>query len=377
MKARLRPLLLLACLPSWALPSPAQENGGKAEAFMTLGGFEVKPLSEADPQVSKQAPDLPAPTRFNRSFDRPATIWRANEGSFVSYLAGETGGALFFAEEKATGWEMLVDARVGQIHRFGEKQYLATGGTLQMERMNGTVHLISMDKSGKWQVRKIYESHLGVPRILGTSAIEGENGGAIPLAVFELDTRGAYPVDAIQGVAPDGAVHYLGRRLNQATAAAPGAVSDFWATAGTHEVRAYVFDPEKGKTRSIIEEGKLHPGVANGQGTVLTPALTERLLAAMARKEGRSKRGGYEPHHGFVFYGKDGSVLAHVTVCLASKDGVAYPQAAEAANWDIEMISAILREAGLPVWASEEEYRSLFGEAPATPNPPAAQGERQ
>jgi hypothetical protein len=378
MKAFFRPLVLAASLPALTFPSSAEEPV-KAETFMTLGGFEVKSLSGNDPQIAKQGPDLPAPTRFNRGFDRAATTWRASEGYFVSFLSGETGGGLFFAEEKATAWEMLVDGRVEQVQRVGDKQYLATGGTMQMERMNGTVHLIAMDKAGKWQARKIYESHLGVPRIIGTAVLESAGGGGVPLTVIELDTKGAYPVDAIQGVTPDGVIHYLGRRLKEATAAVPAGVSDFWTSGSVHEVRAYLFDPDKGKTRSIIEDGKLHPGVANSPGAKVAPVRVEQLLRSLASNQNRSKfkLGAYGPHHGFVFYDKDGKVLAHVTICLACKDGMAYPQAAEANHWDIDMISIILNDSGVPVLASEEEYRRVFGEAPAAQNPPATPGEAQ
>jgi hypothetical protein len=381
MRALFRPLMLAACLPALALPAPAGEEEAKAGPFMTLGGFEVKPLAGNDPPTSKQAPDLPAPTRFNRAFDRPATIWRASEGTFVSYLAGESGGGLFFAEEKATGWEMLVDGRVEQLQHLGNKQYLATGGTMHMERMAGAAHLISMDHSGKWQVRKIYESHLGVPHIIGTTTFQAANGAAVPLTVFELDTRGAYPVDAIQGVTPEGVIHYLGRRLKEATAAVPGHVSDFWSASDVHEVKAYLFDSEKGKTRSIIEDGKLHPGAVAQLGMRLAGNQPDRLLTAMKGKEGRSPSGCYEPHHGFVFHDKDGKVLAHVTVSLTCKNGVAYPQATEATDWDMEAITNILRELGLPVLANDEEYRRAFRQGtafrPGTESgaQPAAQGE--
>jgi hypothetical protein len=379
MKAFSHPLLLAACLPAFAVPLSAREETRGGESFMTLGGFEVKPLAGSAPQISKQAPRLPAPTRFNRAFDRPATVWQASEGSFVSFLAGESGGGLFFAEEKATDWEMLVDGRVEQVHAMGKRQYLATGGTMHMERMTGTAHILSMDHSGKWQVRKIYESHLGVPHIIGTTTFQAANGAAVPLTVFELDTRGAYPVDAIKGVAPEGVIRYLGRRLKEATAAVPGHVSDFWSASDVHEVKAYLFDSEKGKTRSIIEDGKLHPGAVAQLGVRLAGNQPDRLLTAMKGKEGRSPSGCYEPYHGFVFHDKDGKVLADVTVSLTCKNGVAHPQATEATDWDMEAITNILRELGLPVLASGEEYRRAFREgtafSPTGGAQPAAQGE--
>jgi hypothetical protein len=360
MKAFYRPLLLAACLPALAVPLSAQEETEAMEPFMTLGGFEVKPLAVSDPQTSKQAPDLPAPTRFNRAFDRPATVWRASEGAFVSYLAGETGGALFFAEEKATGWERILEGRVEQLHAIGNKRYLTTGGTMHMERMTGAAHLVSMDHSGKWQVRKIYESHLGVPRIIGTTSLQSADGSAVALTVFELDTKGAYPVDAIQGVTSDGVIHYLGRRLKEGTAAAPRQVSDFWNASNVREVKVYFFDPAKGKTRAIVEDGKLHPGVMEQYGRALVGNQPDRLLTAMKGKERRSPSGPYEPHHGFVFYDKGGAILAHVTVSLSSKNGVAFPPATEATDWDMESIGNIIREAGLPILANEEEYRRYF-----------------
>ncbi len=376
MKAFFRPVLLAACLPVLAFPLSAQEERVAGGVFVTLGGFEVKPLTGNDPQTSEQAPDLPAPTRFNLAFDRPATVWRASEGRFVSFLAGETGGALFFAEEKATGWEMLVEGRVEQLRAIGNKRYLATGGTMQMERMTGTVHLVSMDHSGKWQVRRIYESHLGVPRIIGTTSLQAADGSAVALVVFELDTKGAYPVDAIQGVASDGTVHYLGRRLKEATAAAPARVPGFWTPGNFREVKAYLFDPEKGKTRSIIEDGKLHPGVVDSPGArMLVGNQPERLLTALSGKEGRSPSGRYEPHHGFVLYDKEGSILGHITVSLGSKNGVAVPPATDATDWDMEAIANIIRETGLPILANEEEYRRYFLYGPDWRNQPAAQGE--
>lgn len=357
MKALFRPLLLAACLPALACPALAEEEL-EAEGFMTLAGFEVKPLRGRDPQIAKEGPDLPAPTRFNRAFDRPAATWRASEGYFVSYLAGEAAGALFFAEDKASGWEMLVDGRVDEILRVGNKRYIATGGVMHMEHMAGTVHLITMDKAGKWQVRKIYESHLGMPKVLGTSSIGAADGSVIPLAVFELDTKGAYPVDAIQGITPEGVVHYLGRRLKESTAAASVQAPDFWDTAQTHKVKAYLFDPGKGKTRSIIEEGKVHPGKTEEK--VLAESQKERLLGAMKGKEGRAPSGCYEPYHGFVFYDKEERVVGQVTVSLLCRNGTANPQAPEATDWNMEVIEGVLKESGLPVLGSVEDYRRLF-----------------
>ncbi|MCW1912150.1 hypothetical protein OJ996_01110 [Luteolibacter sp. GHJ8] len=356
MRALFRPLILAACLPLLAFPLCAEE-GLKGE-FTTLAGFVVKPPKVSNPRITKEGPGLPAPTRFNRDFDKPAATWHASEGYFVSYLAGETGGSLFFAEDKAAAWERLVDGRVDEVVRVGEKQYIATGGVMHMEQMSGAVYLMVMDHSGKWQVRKVYESHLGVPKVLGTSSVQTADGSSVPLTVFELDTKGAYPVDAIQGITPDGVVHYLGRRLKESTAAAPEQVSEFWNTAQTHKVKAYLFDPAKGKTRSIIEEGKVHPGKIDEK--VLAEAQKERLVAALKGKEGRAPSGCYEPYHGFVFYDREERVVGQVTVSLLCRNGAASPQAAEATNWNMEAIEGVLRESGLPVLGSVADYQALF-----------------
>lgn len=75
-----------------------------------------------------------------------------------------------------------------------------------------------------------------------------------------------------------------------------------WPPSEFRDVRAYVYDWTQANPLYLVDKGKLHPGVINRDGAILTRGERKALFAAID-SEHHGDRGAncYSPHHGFVF----------------------------------------------------------------------------
>lgn len=120
-----------------------------------------------------------------------------------------------------------------------------------------------------------------------------------------------------------------------------------WPVAEYEEVRAFLFDYTKETNRTVVADGKLHAGVANPEGAKLDKTQTARLLKALRGGPGGGMKY-YRPWNGFVFFDKKGKPVAHVTLCLVSKMGVAIPGGPSSGEWDFEEMRKLLQELKVP-----------------------------
>jgi hypothetical protein len=134
-----------------------------------------------------------------------------------------------------------------------------------------------------------------------------------------------------------------------------------WPAVEYAEVRAYLYNPGENRKNLILHEGKLHPEVANPEGIKLDAAQIERLLATLRNKAANGVGVGcFEPHHGFVFYDRDGKPVADLTVCFLCIQGVARPGQYRMTTWEWDLLKQLVRDLGLPVFKDDEEAEAHF-----------------
>ena len=131
-----------------------------------------------------------------------------------------------------------------------------------------------------------------------------------------------------------------------------------------HEVRAYVYDYTQEEKSHITIEGRLHKGVINKAGVKLSADQKERLIKAIAKQPLPNKipplADCYWPHHGFVFYDKEGGVLAHAEVCLQCNRHRGYKILELSPYWNLKEVGKLITELKLPILKGDEEYTQLF-----------------
>ena len=131
-----------------------------------------------------------------------------------------------------------------------------------------------------------------------------------------------------------------------------------------HEVRAYVYDYTQEKKSHITINGRLHKGVINKAGFKLSPDQIKRLTKAIAKQPVPERilplADCYWPHHGFVFYDKEGQILAHAEVCLQCKRHRGYNILELSFYWNLRDIKKLIGELKLPIFKGDEKYTQLY-----------------
>ncbi|HEY1123295.1 MAG TPA: DUF4375 domain-containing protein [Haloferula sp.] len=130
------------------------------------------------------------------------------------------------------------------------------------------------------------------------------------------------------------------------------------------EVRAYLYNPGENPGNLILQKDKLHPEVTNPDGIKLDAAQVERLIATFRGKAANGMGVGcFEPHHGFVFYDREGKPVANVTVCFLCIQGVARPgPTGSMTTWDWDPLKRLVEDLGLPVFKTLDEAEAHFRE---------------
>jgi hypothetical protein len=135
-----------------------------------------------------------------------------------------------------------------------------------------------------------------------------------------------------------------------------------WPGMAYAEVRAYLYNPDQNQENLIIEQGKLHPQVLNPDGVKLDTIQIERLLTILRHKspdEGVSACL-FLPHHGIVFYDREGKSVAHVSVCFLCEIGIAEPRNHPMGTKDFAALERLVRDLGLPVFKELTEADAYF-----------------
>ncbi|MDF1738345.1 MAG: hypothetical protein P1U86_04230 [Verrucomicrobiales bacterium] len=135
-----------------------------------------------------------------------------------------------------------------------------------------------------------------------------------------------------------------------------------WLPREVHEVRAYVYDyaQEKGN-KSLLRQGRLHQGVINQGGAKLSDDQIERLKDALrSSQERKSGAFCYMPHHGFVFFDKDGKAMGHIELCFQCGNVASSPEGLPEREWDWKEIRTLLEELNVPILKADEDYSKLY-----------------
>lgn len=198
----------------FAEPPPAEAKKAAPGVFDTLGGFKVSPEAGSNPERIPKSdwPKIEAPTSFNRLFVSPDKIWKVDGGYFGAFDGGEWGGALFFAAHGAKKWTRIIDSHILDLECFEGDVFLAAGGLAHLDLVEGAAFLITRLPEGGWQVRMVFSSTVGVPRIVGLSATNAfMKAESKKLVVLGLeDALGCSPYF---GLDVTGATHCLGETI--------------------------------------------------------------------------------------------------------------------------------------------------------------------
>ena len=144
----------------------------------------------------------------------------------------------------------------------------------------------------------------------------------------------------------------------KATKVAPGepqtmvaALNSNWPGTAFNEVRAYNYSPFTAHGINIVEGGRVAPASTPDGGALLSHAQTRRLLTAIKNEYTPHQRAFcHNPRHGFVFF-KEGSPVAHLSVCFECGSYTASARASLSRTWDLGSIRTILEE--LDLWPGE------------------------
>ena len=152
----------------------------------------------------------------------------------------------------------------------------------------------------------------------------------------------------------------------------PTAKAD-WLPREVHEVRAYVYDytQEYNKEHqdqgilnwSLLKDGRLHKGVINKEGAKLSKEQVERLMKAMKLAERTKAAKCHWPHHGFVFYDKEGVAMGHLQLCFQCSTRESSPSGAPITNIDWKAMRELFGELQVPILKKSEDYTKLFLES--------------
>ena len=142
-----------------------------------------------------------------------------------------------------------------------------------------------------------------------------------------------------------------------------------WAK-GAVKVKAVVFDCAEGKgedllgyssDRRLVENGVEHPFIVQSASRFLTTEEVAELANLVTGEHGTSGAAGcYIPHHGFIFYASDGSIVAHLEVCLMCKGNRSFPYEGLANPLDYQGLNNLFNAIGLPVYDDFDDWTRYF-----------------
>lgn len=137
-----------------------------------------------------------------------------------------------------------------------------------------------------------------------------------------------------------------------------------WLPREIHEVRAYVYDyTQEDENLSLLKNGKLHKGIINDGGSKLSEDQVARLKDAIrSSKERIPGAFCYMPHHGFVFFDKDGKAMGHIELCFQCGNVASSPKGLPEREWNWNELGTLLEELKIPILKEDKEYTQLYSE---------------
>ncbi len=143
--------------------------------------------------------------------------------------------------------------------------------------------------------------------------------------------------------------------VNAKPVPAPGTVVS-WPKSAFSEVRAYCYDYTAEESPSFFVNGRMHKGVMDPKGVVLSAEQSKRLVEALTVSQGKQDRTPcYKPHHAFVFYGVDGKVAAIFEMCFGCNKFIETPDGLPE-YVDTGALYALCQELKLPLGTGNQFY---------------------
>lgn len=178
-------------------------------------------LQAGDPIEKEKPSDWPKhdpPTHFHGGFQTPASVWEVDGGHFISYEAGEFGGALFFLANENIRLKLLLRGHVNSLAWVGTGTYIAAGG-LAHGHEHGSIYRIWVDDDLEWNSEEVLSTRIGIPTILMT--INETAFCSIVKTEFGLEGPKGKTHVATFNVRADGSLEYLGLPTDDETANKP------------------------------------------------------------------------------------------------------------------------------------------------------------
>jgi hypothetical protein len=129
-----------------------------------------------------------------------------------------------------------------------------------------------------------------------------------------------------------------------------------WPPAAYDEVRGYCYDFQADISRSFMHSNRMHKGVMDPKGVLLSKEQTAQLVEAVTVSQPKSARTPcYAPHHAFVFYSK-GSPVAVFEMCFGCNQFKNYPGETLPEYVDTASLWNLCQQLGLPLGTGNEFY---------------------
>lgn len=132
-------------------------------------------------------------------------------------------------------------------------------------------------------------------------------------------------------------------------------------------VELVLFDYGADPGKPLVYEGEVHKGLSKKWTKRLNAKETERLedLVTGRKEPERSLNGGFchEPHHGFIFYGKNDEILGFIEVCFMCHSVISDPYEGLSSPWDFAGIRSFIEDMGLPTAGNRETWAEFFAKS--------------
>jgi hypothetical protein len=135
-----------------------------------------------------------------------------------------------------------------------------------------------------------------------------------------------------------------------------------WPPVNYKSVRAFVYDceAEHQNMTFINKGGRMHEGVINSPGVLLSPAHRDNLLRIANTPAVRDRyKPCYVPHHAIVFYDDADRPVANLEICFTCRRHIATPDGTPGVI-DYDALWSLMHELGVPAQRGEGYYRRLY-----------------
>ena len=131
------------------------------------------------------------------------------------------------------------------------------------------------------------------------------------------------------------------------------------------KVDLVVFDYSVSPEKSLVEKGKLHPGILSAKTVTLEKSDIEKLLGFVTGKN-QPEPGAfcYQPHHGFIFYNEREEVAGYLEICLSCGNYQSYPEKGLSQYWNLVGIKKLVKSKGLPVYSDFKKWGKILRAEP-------------